>query len=174
MNCLEFKKHISLYLELKENNEDTIAFDTHLTKCQFCQQEVNKYLELDKKLKEINDISPVRNYKEHFWKALEYKEAFDRIKIKKRAYYGLAAALVIVVSFIFLMKFYLIEYKPSAQDIKDEELLIQVNEILSSPVISSNSALAITEEELNLLDSKDKEGYIKINKNIEIKEVNYV
>jgi len=174
MKCLEFKKNIFQYLELKENNENTIVFDAHLAKCQFCQQEVNKYLELEKTLKEIKEISPARNYKEYFWKAIEYKEAFNRIKIKKRAYYSLAAALVIVVSFIFLMKFYLVEYKPTAQDIKDEELLIQVNEILDSPIIYSNSGFAITEEELNFLNSIDKEGPIKINKNIKLMEVNYV
>lgn len=175
MKCLEFKKNIFLYLELKEKREDTTIFDAHIKGCVLCQKEVNNYLELEKKLKEIEDISPPKNYKANFWKALEYREQLNSVKIKQRAYYGLAASLVLVISLIFLLKFYALKPQLDVQDIKDEKLLLEINELLNTPVIYSNSAFTMTEEEINYLNTEieknKKEKKINMNKNF--KEVNH-
>ena len=121
-------------------------------------------------LKTTEELVPAPDYKEKFWSAVDRKNHFWNSTTSKLIYYGIAASLMIFLSIIVFRYYPGIDVndtdltptepnKPVAtvttnQDKEDDLFIMEMNDIIESPVSSLNNSFAITEEELQSISSE--------------------
>jgi len=172
MTCKQLQETMLDYIDGKLEQAESTEFKVHLDKCASCQDELDHFLMLHDVLKTTEEIVPAPDYKEKFWSAVDRKNHFWNSTTSKLIYYGIAASLMIFLS-ILMFRYYPgtdqngtvpkptepgkpIPYvtQLSPQDEEDDQFIMEMNDIIESPVSSLNNSFAITEEELKSISSE--------------------
>lgn len=168
MTCSQVKEKILDYIEGKLQNADRNAIQAHLDTCTQCKDEIKHFSALNDILHSSEEIEPSSDYKEKFWAKVEKKNQFLNWTPNRVIYYGIAASILILLG-IILMK-YAYQTPPiispnsktattyqsktnSEQDKKDDQLIMEMNNLIELPASYTSSSFFITDDELQSLSN---------------------
>lgn len=156
MTCNQVKEKIIDYLEGKLQDADNNAIQVHLNTCAPCKDEIKHFTALNDFLHSTKEIEPLPDYKKIFWAKVEKKNHFRDWTSNRLIYFGLAASVLIMLSIILMKYAYqtppLISPIPeptySEQDKKDDQLILEMNNLIELPASYTSSSFIITDDEL--------------------------
>ena len=162
MTCNQVKEKIIDYLEGKLQDADNNAIQIHLNTCAQCKDEIKHFAALNDLLHSTKEIEPLPDYKKIFWAKVEKKNHFLSWTSNRVISYGLAASILIMLSIILMKYAYqtppLISpnVKPtySEQDKKDDQLILEMNNLIELPISYTSSSFMITDDELQSLSTE--------------------
>lgn len=186
MKCKQIKENIFNNLEQQLDEKKAQEFNEHINKCDLCKKEFITYKQLQNAFSIIQEIEPSTDYKLKFWNNVQYKsDTKFKLFYNKKYILALAATIIIIAALGILINRTTnnkTNIELTAQDLKDMELMIEIQELIESAPIENTPAIIFTDSELKALQTSEttspKNNNINIKQNNEvilrkIKEVNY-